>query len=300
MGSFEMSDLLSYYAEANSFTRIDRLLDEIEPVSTDIDAVVRLVQGLLIHEALASFYGAAFPERRVAEKQLHGANAILERAKRLNASSLRNVRPPEERVVGVCRHFTTLFVGVLRSKGIPSRVRCGFATYFERGKHVDHWVGEYWHTRDRRWVLVDAQLDDFQRKLFGVQIDSLDVPRDRFLVVGDAWKACRNGADPQTFGVGGTEMWGLVEVFGNVFQDIAALQKIELLPWEWYGLAATDKSAAYKETDLVDQLASISSSADHGAIEALRRLVAIDERLRVPPEKLREIAETDLAFFTAN
>lgn len=189
MGSFEMSDLLSYYAEANSFTRIDRLLDEIEPVSTDIDAVVRLVQGLLIHEALASFYGAAFPERRVAEKQLHGANAILERAKRLNASSLRNVRPPEERVVGVCRHFTTLFVGVLRSKGIPSRVRCGFATYFERGKHVDHWVGEYWHTRDRRWVLVDAQLDDFQRKLFGVQIDSLDVPRDRFLVAGDAWKA---------------------------------------------------------------------------------------------------------------
>jgi hypothetical protein len=58
--------------------------------------------------------------------------------------------------------------------------------------------------------LVDAQIDDRQRELFRVTFDRLDVPRDRFLVAGDAWRACRNGADPMTFGVAGTEMWGPV------------------------------------------------------------------------------------------
>jgi hypothetical protein len=36
-------------------------------------------------------------------------------------------------------------------------------------------------------------------------------------------------------------MWGLVDVYGDLVQDLAALQNIELLPWGWYGLA-TDKS----------------------------------------------------------
>jgi len=46
----------------------------------------------------------------------------------------------------------------MRHKGIPSRVRCGFANYFERGKHVDHWVAEYWLASEHRWLLVDAEL----------------------------------------------------------------------------------------------------------------------------------------------
>ena len=89
-------------------------------------------------------------------------------------------------------------------------------------------------------------------------------------------------------------MWGLVEVYGNVFQDLAALQKIELLPWGWYGLAL-DESAMEREVELIDRLAGISRNAEAEAIEKLRTLIAEDSRLGVPEQNLKEIVAADLA-----
>ncbi len=291
-------DLLSYYAEPSPFTGIGRFIEEVEAVGADAGDISKFVQGLLIHNALSSIYDVTFPEERTVEMQLHGVDALFERAKKLNPSRLAEVRTPSQRVVVVCRHFATIFVAVMRSKGIPARVRCGFANYFEPGKHLDHWVAEYWDQEIGRWVLVDAQVDDIQRRHFDIRLDTLDLPRDRFLVAGDAWKACRQGeVEANTFGVSGTENWGLIEVFGNVFQDLAALRKIELLPWGWYGLAGANEEAAYSETELIDRLASISSAADGGAIDLLRSLVSTDDRLCVSEQSLAEIHESDLASY---
>jgi hypothetical protein len=243
---------------------------------------------------LIGAYGVSLPAERIADKQLHSSVAMLARAISLDSQAIVSPRVPERRVVGVCRHFATLFVALMRQKGVPARARCGFANYFTPGKHVDHWVGEYWNATEGRWVLVDAQIDDRQHELFRVPFDRLDVPRDRFLVAGDAWRACRNGGDPMTFGVAGTEMWGLVEVYGDLFQDLAALQNIELLPWGWYGLA-TDKSGI-GETALVDRLAGISSSADAKALEDLRTMIAEDGRLRPPgDDALKAIVSAERA-----
>ena len=249
-------------------------------------------QGLLIHHALAPAYKVVATPERVAERELHGATAMLACATRLDGRPVNEARTPDRRVMGVCRHFATLFVAIARHKRIPSRVRCGFADYFDPAKHGEHWVAEYWRADQQRWVLVDAQVDAVQQRLFGPVFDTLDVPRDRFLVAGDSWRACRNGADPTTFGVAGTPMWGLVEVFGELFQDLAALQKIELLPWGWYGLAK-DESAMESELPLLDHLAALSSAADAPAIEELRAVVAGDDRLRVPPETLTALIAAD-------
>jgi len=271
---------LAFYRSPGLFTDLDGFQGEVEGLPCDVAVIARTVQGLLIQEGLLGAYGVSLPAERIAEKQLHSSVAMLARAMSLDSKAIVSPRIPERRVVGVCRHFATLFVAIMRQKGVPARARCGFANYFAPGKHVDHWVGEYWNAMEGRWVLVDAQIDDRQRELFRVTLDRLDVPRDRFLVAGDAWRACRNGVDPMTFGVAGTEMWGLVEVYGDLFQDLAALQNIELLPWGWYGLA-TDKSGI-GETALIDRLAGISSSADAQAFEELRSMIAKDDRLRPP------------------
>ena len=81
----------------------------------------------------------------------------------------------------------------LRHKGIPARARCGFSTYFEPGKYVDHWVCEYWNAGEARWVQVDAQLDSLRSASSKPDFDPLDVPRDRFLVAGDVWQQIRAG-----------------------------------------------------------------------------------------------------------
>jgi hypothetical protein len=283
------AELLDYYRSPGSFTDLGRFGAEVDALEFDVGAVAKIVQGLLIHEAWAAAYKVVIPAERSKEKQLHGARAMLDCALRLDARPLTEARSPDCRVVGVCRHFATLFVAIARRKRVPARARCGFANYFEAGKHFDHWVAEYWNEPQRRWILVDAQIDDVQARLVKPPFDVLDVPRDRFLVAGDAWAKCRNGsADAQTFGVAGTEMWGLTEVFGDVWQDVASLQKIELLPWGWYGLATAD-GAAERHADFVDRVARLSSRADADAIDELLRLAADDVRLVIPSATLDAI-----------
>jgi hypothetical protein len=293
-------ELLDYYRDPGVFTGVRGFEDQVAAIPDDVGSIAKVVQGLLIHQAMGPLYETTFPPERLAQAQLHGAGAMLACAAGIDQRPVVEARSPETRVVGVCRHFATLFVAILRHKGVPARARCGFANYFQPGKHLDHWVGEYWKADQGRWILVDAQVDDVQRTLCKIAFDTLDVPRDRFLVAGDAWQLCRTGrADPMTFGVGGTENWGLVEVFGDVMQDLAALQKIELLPWGWYGLALDDSNCE-REAALVDELAGLSSAADAAALDTLRSMVDADERLRVPSERVSEILDTETRDFAAN
>jgi hypothetical protein len=74
----------------------------------------------------------------------------------------------------------------------PARPRCGFGAYFLPNHYEDHWVCEYWNEAGGRWVLVDAQLDELQRNVLETSFDTLDVPRDQFIVGGAAWKMCRS------------------------------------------------------------------------------------------------------------
>jgi hypothetical protein len=166
---------------------------------------------------------------------------------------------------------------MLRAHGIAARARCGFGAYFEKGKYIDHWVTEYWDEEEKSWVLFDAQIDDRQRELFNIGFDTARVPRDQFVVAGDAWSLCRSGrADPSTFGI--LDMYGQWFIAGNLVRDVAALNNREMLPWDIWGAMRRQDS----ELDLgfFDQLAIVSSDPD-AHIDELNALYC-DERVSVP------------------
>lgn len=243
----------------------------------DVDGLAKVLQGLLIHEHLAQAYGVTLSERQRGEPHMRGAEEILERIAVEDPRPLSQARPPGERFAGCCRHYTLLHVAMLRSKGIAARARCGFGAYFAKGKFVDHWVTEYFDEARRRWILADAQIDDRQRALFDIDFDTLDVPRDRFLVAGDAWRLCRDGqADPQAFGV--LDMAGLWFIASNVIRDVAALNNREMLPWDdWGAMTLVDA-----EIDLafIDRLAGLTRDPDRH-LDELRTAYA-DPRIAVP------------------
>lgn len=243
----------------------------------DVAALARVLQGLLIHEHMVDAYGVILSERQQGEPHVRGTADILERIAVRDPRPLQQARPPGERFAGCCRHYTLLHVAILRSKGIAARARCGFGAYFAKDRFVDHWVTEYFDEARRRWMLVDAQIDDRQRALFGIDFDTLDVPRDRFLVAGDAWRLCRDGrADPQAFGV--LDMAGLWFIASNVIRDVAALNNREMLPWDvWGGMVQADG-----EIDLafIDRLAHLTREPDSHLDEL--RLVYDDPRIAVP------------------
>ena len=200
----------------------------------------------------------------------------------LDARPLGTARPPAARVAGNCRHFSVLMVAMLRAQGTPARARCGFGGYFRPGTFEDHWVCEYWSEDERRWRLVDAQIDGPQRSFFSIDFDLTDVPRDRFLIAGDAWTQCREGAaDPGTFGLTFTNEFGYWWIAANLMRDAAALGNVELLPWDTWGIMPEPEDTI--ETDefvLFDRLAALTHAPDT-AFDELKALCQ-DDRLRVP------------------
>ena len=170
---------------------------------------------------------------------------------------------------------------MLRFKGIPARARCGFGAYFRRGYFEDHWVCEYWNNRRARWVLVDAQIDALQRAELDPDFDLLDVPRDRFLIAGEAWAQTRSGdADPAVFGI--FDERGSWFIAQNLLRDVAALNKAEMLPWDvWGAMTGPDKPLSEDLIALCDRAASLTLIPDAG-FDDLRNLYRDDERLHVP------------------
>jgi hypothetical protein len=243
----------------------------------DPAALAKAVQGLLIHEHIAPAYGVTLSRDQHAQAHIRGVEQILDQIVARDDRPLPASRGVGERQVGVCRHFTLLHVAMLRRHGVAARARCGFGAYFERSQYIDHWVTEYWDEANGRWVLFDAQLDECQRELFGVSFDPADVPRDQFLVAGDAWSHCRSGqADPNAFGI--LDMHGLWFIAGNIIRDIAALNNREMLPWDVWGAMRLKDSEL--DQSFFDRLAVVSSEPDAHTDE----LVALygDERVGVP------------------
>ncbi len=188
------------------------------------------------------------------------------------------------RLPSVCRHFSLMLSSILRAQGVPARPRCGFGAYFTPGKFEDHWVCEYWNAREKRWILVDAQLDAIQRKALNIKFNPLDVPRDRFIIAGDAWQMCRTGgADSNKFGLTHANLKGLWFIAGNVLRDLASLNRMEMLPWDVWGMMDMNDDALTDEKKaLIDRVAALTLAGDDKFAE-MRAIYESDERLRVPP-----------------
>jgi hypothetical protein len=173
---------------------------------------------------------------------------------------------------------------MLRAQGTPARARCGFGGYFGSCLFEDHWVCEYWNTRQQRWILVDAQIDDRQRDLFPIDFDVTDVPRDRFLIAGQAWAQCRRGAsDPDKFGLSLISEAGYWWIAGNLMRDAAALGNLELLPWDTWGAMPRPSDPIDDDlAGLLDRVSALTQTPDTAFAE-LQQLSQHDDRLRVPP-----------------
>lgn len=108
-----------------------------------------------------------------------------------------------------------------------------------------------------------------------------DLRPGQFLTGGEAWCAFRDGGiDAAKFGVYGTGNWGPAEIRGNAIRDLAALNKVEMLPWdEWGRMGASYQGHTGADYDgLLDTIADVCAADDPSAVA---KLYASDE-LGVP------------------
>jgi hypothetical protein len=263
------------YATAGPITSLrDVSPAALAGIAADPLGICDPVHSLIIHPHEAEDLG--LPPERFAANNIRPAAAIVASLLALDPAPLHMPREPSGRVVGTCRHFAVLSCALLRHRGIPARVRCGFATYFQPGQGLDHWIVEYYG--EHRWVRVDAEV-------LGQSVleHPEDLPPGAFLSGGEAWSAYRAGRiDAATFGVYRTENFGPAEIRGNAVRDLAALNKVETLPWdEWGQMSESYRGATGAEYDeLIDTVAAVCADDEPDAVAAL---YAHDE-LRVPAD----------------
>lgn len=283
------SESLTFYRQPDPMTHLpteSRINVLLANLPNDLMGIIHTVQNSLLHIFWADRYGVTLSEERKAEVEIRSAADMLRTIFKIDATSLAKIRRLEQRLVGNCRDFTVLTVALLRRAGIPARARCGFGAYFSASEdaiqYVDHWVVEYWSPEADRWVMVDAQLDAFQREQLNLDFDPVDVPHDRFLTGGAAWQMCRRGqADPDRFGI--FDMHGLWFVRGDLMRDLAALNNLPLLPWDGWGLMLNEPGTdAEQELTLLDRVAAVTQP-DTRCFNEARELYEQHEQLRVPP-----------------
>jgi hypothetical protein len=249
----------------------------------DPGELARLVRGLIIHRGEGERLGYKVPEARLHhDAESRYVTEILRILRERSGKPLPEHRAYEERFIGTCRDFALLHVALLRATGTAARVRGGFGTYFVDGFHEDHWITEY-RLPNGSWRLIDPQVT---HPSYRVDFDPLDVPRDRFVVSGEAWQAVRSGAaDPETFGLSwDKDLRGVWFVRHSLVLDLACRNGTETLPWDgWLPLAGVEEEGALS----ADDLALLDTVAACTTDEEARRLYT-DPRLTPPREILSQ------------
>lgn len=287
LNTFEFFKMPSFMTELGIYA------DQFSTLPNDIPSLCKVVQGLLIHQYWAGAYGFSIPEDRISEYQIRDVASKLDRIIELDGRALIESRSPEKRLVGNCRDYAVMMTAILRCKGIPARTRCGFGAFFGPGWYEDHLICEYWNAEECRWIYVDAELDGIHQKVLQYSFDPCDVPRDQFISGGEAWLMCRQGEEePNNFGYGDT-IGGLPNIRGNLIRDVAFLNKVEILGWDYWGLIEGEESELHDDDlALLDRAATLSVGSDE-VFPELRKLYLREMRLRVPPTVKRY---DDVAF----
>jgi transglutaminase superfamily protein len=227
----------------------------IAELPADVGALNRIVQGLLIHSDWLDAYGVDAHELRANSRTTLPVADRLADVLEADARTLHAPRLPRQRSAGTCRDFALMVTSFLRCKGVPARLRCGFASYLGEGWE-DHWVCEFWHEPAQAWRLSDAQIDEAMGAKLGIGFGPANVPRTLFMTAGEAWLDCRAGrSDPDRFGHG--EVRGVWFLRLNVVRDHFALNGAETSAWDdWRTAPQAKRLVSDDQLDLLDRLAA--------------------------------------------
>lgn len=273
---------IEYYLTHDRMTHIQEMKSMVKDLPRDIPSIVKVVQNCLIHQHWAKQYGIEVNESNIIEVNIR---EVENKLKRLNQKGITNIIEPitlDNKLIGICRDFTVLMTSLCRELNIPARARCGFADYFEEGKYIDHWVCEVWDDNEERWIMVDAQLDDYQSKVLEITFNPLDIKDQHFITADQAWLMCRdNQVDPNVFGI--FKWWGYDYLRCNLILDANSLVGIAMQPWDFWDGYKSLPIEEWTEDDYceMDKLARLISTIDQYPSKLIE-FVESNDKIKVP------------------
>lgn len=274
--------ILNHYLEFSTFTNPGLYKEFLQSLPDGIEELGNLITHQIVHRVTLKEgntkanidlrYGdmEQYPWHRLRcdDDVLPTAVAMIAELLRLDNRGFCIDRKVENKVVLTCRFVAILMAAILKSKGIPCRVRSGFAPYFG-GNSGDHWINQYWSKDKQRWITFDA--DGF---LDYLSFNQYDISEDKFDWAANSWLGIRAGKLEADNFVNAGGFKGLMPVLWAVFYDFHSLMNNEILYMQTPTYIA-NKFEQLSEDDLleIDELAKLMLNPD----DNFARLVEIWE-----------------------
>ena len=278
--------VLDHYLEFSTYTFPGLYLEKLKnDLPNDIREIGLLVRKSLIHRTTLATGNTLTNSdlrfgdmtkihwwRQPEDDVLVTASAMLAELYRRDSRGFIIDREAQNKLVLTCRFTAIMMASILKSKGIPARVRSGNASYFDEGElgnvSTDHWVNQYWNEKENRWITIDVDGSLSLNENF----DPYDMPDGKFDFPADAWLGIRSGKlDPQHFH-NASGVRGLIVVLWSLFYDFHSLMNSEIIYTHnpIYGNPKRFEILTTQELEKIDSIAKLMQNPDENFDELVK------------------------------
>lgn len=265
---------LYFYSKLGPLTDPQEYYFFIEQQPDNVEQICESISSLILNDFLYSIHCLQIPDLCSDDVNLR---SIKEKLTEINQRIQCNefIKENDSCSLGNCRDISLTLCAILRHKGIPARLRSGFATFFNPIKKFDHWICEYWNAEKYNWDRIDGWMyqikkyidklpDEYAKSFSYLGLNPLYLDSKFFITGAEAWEKCRNGEDEfKNYGTYQIGLEGEWFVRDNMIRDLFCLIKTEPLPWDCWGIMGK-QNQTIDETEymLLDKIASVLSSGN--------------------------------------
>jgi len=265
---------LDFYKKYSIYTNPGKYEEMYSNLPDSLSQITEIIKAQLIHPMadLPRYRDLIPAERSWEDLKYPSVETMLAGLKGYNPSGLVLDRKPVDRLVVSCRFHAILFASIMKFKGIPTRVRYGFAPYLYPGNHIYHVICEVWNSKEKRWMLVDPD-----RQL-------IDFPAEQWEFSCDVWEKYQQGKlDPATYGI--PTWWGAHPILDVMCHDLASVLGNEEVYLDRPAISADStmnvKNMHVEELNLANKVSSLLKNVD-GNFKELQKIYNKNPKLQFP------------------
>jgi len=258
--------ILDFYRKYSSFTDPGEYEYLYKNLPDSLPELCSLIRAQFINQGWElNMYRDQIPKERWNESLKYPTvKSALEGLLSYDSSGLVPDRKVEDRLVLICRDNAILLASILKYRGIPARVRYGFAQYLIPDFHSFHVICEVWNEKDKRWMLVDPSAA------------MVDFSREKFDFGNEVWlKMQQNEIDPQLYGLMG-KFTGLLPIAMIVCTDLASLlgteHPIGQYPPLFDNAVQNDNRFTPQQIEMLNKISELMKSIDADNLSELQEI----------------------------
>jgi len=269
------SSLLNFYRQYSSFTDPGEYKYLYKNLPDSLPELCSLIRSQFINYGWElDMYREQIPKERWNESLKYPTvKSALEGLLSYDSSGLVKDRKPEDRLVLICRDNAILLASILKYRGIPARVRYGFAPPLIPGFHSNHVICEVWNKNDHRWMLVDPSAD------------MVDFSYDNFDFSNDVWLKMQNKEiDPKLYGMVG-QYTGLPMITAAFCHDLSSILGTEYPHFHYAPIVGqtfiNEGQLSEEQIRLLNRISNLMTSINAKSISELKDIYNNNSQIQI-------------------